>query len=57
MRVGGRAPHCPACGGGRVERLLSTFVAGTAHATSAELATSLPGGGGCCGGSCGCGGR
>ena len=42
---------CPGCGATRVAKQLSTFaVVGTAGQTGA-----VPGGGGCCGGSCGCG--
>jgi putative FmdB family regulatory protein len=42
---------CPHCGANKVARQLSTFsMIGTAGQTGA-----FGGGGGCCGGSCGCG--
>jgi putative FmdB family regulatory protein len=51
VRADGPAPRCPSCGEPRVERLISTFVAGIARADSASLPLA---GGGCCGGGCGC---
>jgi putative FmdB family regulatory protein len=44
-------PACPDCGGDRVARQLSVFAA---HGT-AEQPSFGGSGGGCCGGSCGCG--
>ena len=41
--------HCPSCGDAAVTRLLSSF------ATSRPEGAMVGGGGGCCGGSCGCG--
>ncbi len=47
---GDEEPSCPACGAAKVARQLSTFAfAGAAGQTGAGR------GGGCCGGSCGCG--
>jgi putative FmdB family regulatory protein len=43
------AVRCPGCGSGTVTRLLSSF------ATARPVGASVGGGGGCCGGSCGCG--
>ncbi len=40
---------CPDCGGGTVTKLLSSF------ATNRPEGAMVGGGGGCCGGSCGCG--
>jgi putative FmdB family regulatory protein len=53
VRMGDEATSCPDCGGGNVRRQLSVFAAhGTAEAPSFG---PMPRGGGCCGGSCGCG--
>jgi putative FmdB family regulatory protein len=41
--------RCPSCGDAAVTRLLSSF------ATSRPEGAMVGGGGGCCGGSCGCG--
>ena len=41
--------HCPQCGGATVTKLLSSF------ATLRPVGATVGGGGGCCGGSCGCG--
>jgi putative FmdB family regulatory protein len=46
----GEAIACPDCESPRVERQLSVFAA---HGSSAQ--PRFGGGGGCCGGSCGCG--
>jgi putative FmdB family regulatory protein len=43
-------PGCPDCGADKVKKQFSVFAA---HGTAAQ--PSLGGGGGCCGGSCGCG--
>jgi putative FmdB family regulatory protein len=49
---GGQEVSCPQCGATHVARQLSTFaMIGTAGQTGAFSG----GGGGCCGGSCGCG--
>jgi putative FmdB family regulatory protein len=45
----GDEPDCPDCGGDNVRRQLSVFSA------RGETAQPTFGGGGCCGGSCGCG--
>jgi putative FmdB family regulatory protein len=41
--------RCPSCGDSAVTRLLSSF------ATARPAGVAVGGGGGCCGGSCGCG--
>jgi putative FmdB family regulatory protein len=41
--------RCPDCGGDTVTKLLSSF------ATNRPEGLTVGGGGGCCGGSCGCG--
>ena len=49
------APGCPDCGGERVAKQFSVFAA---HASELSLRSGEGGtsaGGGCCGGSCGCG--
>jgi len=45
----GEEPDCPDCGASNVRRQLSVFAA---HGTAGQPSF---GGGGCCGGSCGCG--
>ncbi len=49
---------CRHCGSGSVRRLVSTFAARSGSDSSIaamERITAKGGGGGCCGGSCGCG--
>ena len=46
----GEEPPCPDCGGSKVQKQFSVFAT---H--GAEARPSFGGGGGCCGGSCGCG--
>ena len=46
----GEEPPCPDCGGAKVKKQFSVFAA---HGTVEQ--PSFGGGGGCCGGSCGCG--
>ena len=46
---GADSVSCPSCGETAVTRLLSSF------ATSRPEGVTVGGGGGCCGGSCGCG--
>jgi putative FmdB family regulatory protein len=54
VRSHGQVIVCPACGRANVLKQLSTFaVAGTG--TGASSSPSVGSGGGCCGGSCGCG--
>jgi putative FmdB family regulatory protein len=50
----GEHPSCPDCGHADVRKQLSVFAA---HGSSRESygSGSFPRGGGCCGGSCGCG--
>ena len=45
-------PPCPDCGSEKVARQLSVF---TAHGSAPQPSFGVGGGGGCCGGSCGCG--
>jgi putative FmdB family regulatory protein len=56
VRSGEQAVTCPACGGANVLKQLSTFAV---HGAGVKASVSAPsagaGGGGCCGGSCGCG--
>ncbi len=49
----GEDPDCPDCGASKVKRQLSVFAA-TGVAAQPTFGRSA-GGGGCCGGSCGCG--
>jgi putative FmdB family regulatory protein len=46
----GPDPDCPDCGSEKVKKQISAFAA---HGTAGQ--PSFGGGGGCCGGSCGCG--
>ena len=45
-------PPCPDCGQLKVQKQFSVFAA---HGSSVQPSFSGSGGGGCCGGSCGCG--
>jgi putative FmdB family regulatory protein len=47
------APGCPACGSHRVERMLSSFVAGPARTPRADFSGVPFERSGCCGGACG----
>ena len=50
----GEKPACPDCGGAKVQKQFSVFAAhGVQSAPS--FGQTAAGGGGCCGGSCGCG--
>jgi putative FmdB family regulatory protein len=51
VRMDDESPSCPACGATRVAKQLSTF----AFAGTAVQPRYGGSGGGCCGGSCGCG--
>ena len=42
---------CPACGSGNVKRTLSLFAV---KSDGGAVASSMPAGGGCCGGGCSC---
>jgi putative FmdB family regulatory protein len=48
----GEEPDCPDCSSANVRRQLSVFAM---HGGTAEQPTFRSSGGGCCGGSCGCG--
>ena len=48
-------PACPQCGATNVRRQLPTFVARAARTEAPVGSPRTAGGGGCCGGSCGCG--
>jgi putative FmdB family regulatory protein len=52
VRYDDESPKCPDCGAVKVQKQFSVFAA---HGTSTQ--PSFGGGGGCCGGSCGCGGH
>jgi putative FmdB family regulatory protein len=54
VRSADQAVTCPACGAGKVLKQLSTFAV---HGVTSKPSFVGPsgGGGGCCGGSCGCG--
>jgi putative FmdB family regulatory protein len=54
VRMDDEAPHCPDCDSSNVRRMLSVFAS---HGTAEQPSYGGPprGGGGCCGGSCGCG--
>lgn len=47
-------PPCPDCGSTQATRQFSVFAA---HGVGSQPSFSAPSGGGCCGGSCGCGGH
>lgn len=49
----GEEPPCPDCGGTKVAKQLSVFAAHGAGSSGTAGQPSF--GGGCCGGSCGCG--
>ncbi len=53
VRSEGQVVTCPSCGGAKVIKQFSAFAVHGATA-KASFATGA-GGGGCCGGSCGCG--
>jgi putative FmdB family regulatory protein len=50
----GETPACPDCGGTKVQKQLSVFAT---HGPQQQpsFGQTAAGGGGCCGGSCGCG--
>jgi putative FmdB family regulatory protein len=54
VRMDADAPACPHCGGLNARRQLSVFAV---HGASSQpsYGQTAAGGGGCCGGSCGCG--
>ena len=52
----GEQPDCPACGAANIRKQFSVFAAhGSGTSTSFGEAPAPRAGGGCCGGSCGCG--
>jgi putative FmdB family regulatory protein len=52
----GERPPCPDCGNASVRKQLSVFAAHSSSTTTSFDAGPAPrSGGGCCGGSCGCG--
>jgi len=54
----GETPPCPDCGSAKAKRQLSTFAAhGLSKQPSSVQTGGRASGGGCCGGSCGCGGH
>ena len=55
LRTDESDPACPDCGASNVARQFSVFAAsGTAEQQTPSFG-GMAGGGGCCGGSCGCG--
>ena len=48
---------CPQCGSVHARRLLSMFATFSPTASTSPAPVATMGGGGCCGGSCGCGGH
>ena len=52
----GEQPHCPDCGDSNVRKQLSVFAAhGSSKSAQSSFGAGPSAGGGCCGGSCGCG--
>jgi putative FmdB family regulatory protein len=52
----GHDPDCPDCGASNVRKQFSVFAThGTAAGPGADAIRRSSAGGGCCGGSCGCG--
>lgn len=51
---GEQTPPCPECGSIKATRQFSVFAA---HGVGSQPSFAAPSGGGCCGGSCGCGGH
>jgi putative FmdB family regulatory protein len=54
VSLGASDPDCPDCGGAKVSKQFSTFASSVATSDAAPLGGRSTGGG-CCGGSCGCG--
>jgi putative FmdB family regulatory protein len=52
VRLDEADPACPDCGSSKTRRQLSVFAA---HGTAEQPSFGGTAGGGCCGGSCGCG--
>jgi putative FmdB family regulatory protein len=50
-----QAITCPECGAAKVLKQLSTFAVHGASSPTQSFTAPSGGGGGCCGGSCGCG--
>jgi putative FmdB family regulatory protein len=55
VRNAEQAVSCPECGAGKVLKQLSTFAVHGASAKQPSFSGPTGAGGGCCGGSCGCG--
>jgi putative FmdB family regulatory protein len=53
VRSGDQVVTCPSCGAAKVLRQLSSFAVHGSGSRPSGVAST--GGGGCCGGSCGCG--
>ena len=51
VATSGGTSTCPACGSGTVKRTLSLFAL---KSDGGAVASSMPAGGGCCGGGCSC---
>jgi len=53
------AQVCPACESTKTRVLVSSFASfgGGVESSASDLSSKATGGGGCCGGSCGCGSR
>jgi hypothetical protein len=54
VRSEGQVVTCPSCGAAKVLKQLSVFAVSGAR-TQPTFSGPMGGGGGCCGGSCGCG--
>ena len=52
---GDEEPACPDCGGAKVARQFSVFAAHGVSGPQPSFGPTKFSGGGCCGGSCGCG--
>lgn len=52
VRSEGQVVTCPSCGAAKVLKQFSAF---TVHGASSKPSFGSASGGGCCGGSCGCG--
>jgi putative FmdB family regulatory protein len=55
VRSSGQAVTCPECGAAKVLKQFSTFAVHGVQSKPSFAGSTGAGGGGCCGGSCGCG--